>query len=68
MVTVESAKRITRVGYLIMVVGGLVGLVAWLVAFSGDLSRPSIFFIWPIGAGGAIGCVGLILERFYRSA
>ena len=64
----ERGKRIQRVGQLILVFGGGIGIAVWLFGFKGDLSRPSIFFLWPIGLGGAIGLVGLILERFGKSA
>jgi hypothetical protein len=67
MVTREGAKKVVRAGHLTIVVGGSIGLLVWLGAFFGDLSRPAIFFVWPIGLGGLIGLVGMILERSARS-
>ena len=70
MVTREGAKKIVRAGQLTIVVGGSIGLLALVGAFAffGDLSRSAIFFVWPIGLGGAIGLVGMILERLAKSA
>jgi hypothetical protein len=59
----ETAQRIKRIGQLFVVIGGGIGLAVWLFAFSGDVSRPSIWFIWPIGLGSIIGLIGLFLER-----
>ncbi len=63
MATVEGARRIKRIGGLFATFGGAVGLGVWLFAFSGDLSRPSILFLWPMGVGSVIALVGVILER-----
>jgi hypothetical protein len=63
MATVAVARRIQRVGQLIAVIGGALGLASWLFVFKGDLSRPSILFLWPMGLGSVIALVGLILER-----
>ena len=63
MVTGEGAKKIVRAGQLVTMIGGSIGLLAWVVLFLGDLSRPAIFFVWPIGLGALIGLVGLILGK-----
>jgi len=63
MVTCEGAKKIVRAGQLLTVIGGSIGLLVWVVLFLGDLSRPAIFFVWPIGLGALIGLAGLILGR-----
>jgi hypothetical protein len=39
-------------------IGGAIGLTMWLVGFSGDLLRPGILFIWPMGLGGFVSLVG----------
>jgi len=63
MATIEGARRIQRVGRIIYLIGGALGLGVWLFVFKGDLSRPSILFLWPIGLGSVIALVGVILER-----
>ena len=68
MATVAVARRIQRVGQLIAVIGGALGLALWLFVFKGDLSRPSILFLWPMGLGSVIALVGMILERSAKSA
>ena len=68
MATVEGARRIRRIGGLVATFGGGIGLAVWLFAFSGDLSRPSIFFLWPIGLGSVIALVGVVLERFAKQS
>ena len=68
MATVSVARRIQRVGQLIAVIGGALGLALWLFVFKGDLSRPSILFLWPMGLGSVIALVGMILERSAKSA
>jgi hypothetical protein len=65
MATVGIARRIQRVGQLIAVIGGALGLASWLFVFKGDLSRP-ILFLWPMGLGSVIALVGLILERYAK--
>jgi len=68
MATVAVARRIQRVGQLIAVIGGAIGLALWLFVFKGDLSRPSILFLWPMGLGSVIALVGMVLERSAKSA
>ena len=68
MATVAVARRIQQVGQLIAVIGGALGLALWLFVFKGDLSRPSILFLWPMGLGSVIALVGMILERSAKSA
>ena len=68
MATVSVARRIQRVGQLIAVIGGALGLALWLFVFKGDLSRPSMLFLWPMGLGSVIALVGMILERSAKSA
>ena len=68
MATVAVAGRIQRVGQLIAVIGGALGLALWLFVFKGDLSRPSILFLWPMGLGSLTALVGMILERSAKSA
>ena len=68
MATYEGAKRVQRFGQLFGMIGGCIGLLVWLVVYFGDLSLPAVFFIWPIGLGGVIGLIGIILERSVRSA
>jgi hypothetical protein len=69
MSSVKGARRIKRVGDLIAVCGGFIGLVVWLGVFSGDLSHNSVLlFILPMGAGAAISGLGMILERSAKSA
>ena len=68
MATVSVARRIQRVGQLIAEIGGALGLALWLFVFKGDLSRPSILFLWPMGLGSVIALVGMILERSAKSA
>ena len=68
MATVSVARRIQRVGQLIAVIGGALGLALWLFVFKGDLSRPGILFLWPVGLGSVIALVGMILERSAKSA
>ena len=68
MATVAVARRIQRVGQLIAVIGGALGLALWLFVFKGDLSRPGILFLWPVGLGSVIALVGMILERSAKSA
>jgi len=68
MATVEGARRIKRVGDLIALCGGLIGLVVWLGVFSGDASHNSgLLFILPMGAGAASSGLGMILERSAKS-
>jgi hypothetical protein len=67
MATVAVARRIQRVGQLIAVIGGALGLALWLFVFKGDLSRPSILFLWPMGLGSVTALVGMILERSAKS-
>ena len=67
MATVAVARRIQRVGQLIALIGGALGLALWLFVFKGDLSRPSILFLWPMGLGPVIALVGMILERSSKS-
>ena len=69
MATVEGARRIKRVGDLIALCGGLIGLVVWLGVFSGDATHNGmLIFILPMGAGAAITGVGMILDRTAKSA
>ena len=49
-------------------IGGAVGLALWLFVFKGDLSRPGILFLWPMGLGSVTALVGMILERSAKSA
>ncbi len=62
MATLEGARRTKRAGQLIAVFGGFVGLAVWLIAFTGELSHGGIFVL-PIGVGGFVSGVGMILER-----
>jgi cytochrome bd-type quinol oxidase subunit 1 len=66
MVTIKVAKLIQRVGFSIALVGSAFGLAVWLLVFKGDLSRPSIQFLWPMDLGWAIALIGWILERFAK--
>jgi hypothetical protein len=66
MATVAVARRIQRVGQLVSVIGGALGLALWLFVFKGDLSRPGILFFWPMVLGSVIALVGWILERFAK--
>jgi hypothetical protein len=68
MATVAVARRIQRVGQLIAVIGGALGLALWLFVLKGDLSRRGILFLWPMGLGSVIALVGTILERSAKSA
>ena len=68
MVTRQSAKKVQRVGWLINIFGGGIGIAVWLFVFKADLSLPSIFFLWPVGLGGAVGLVGWFLEKLGKSA
>ena len=64
----DRAKRVQRVGSAIFVLGGSVGIVAWLFGFKGDLGLPSVYFQWPIGLGGLIALVGLGMEKAARKS
>jgi hypothetical protein len=68
MATVDVARRIQRVGQLIALIGGALGLALWLFVFKGDLSRSGILFLWPMGSGSVIALVGVILERYGKTA
>jgi len=44
MVAIERARKIQRVGHLIIFYGVVVGIAVWLFGFRGDLSRSAYFF------------------------
>lgn len=68
MTPLERAQRIKRIGQVFGAIGGGIGLAVWLFVFSGDVSRPSILFLWPMYVGVVILLVGLILERFAKQS
>jgi hypothetical protein len=68
MITSQGARKIVRAGQFITLIGGSIGLLAWVVVYLGDLSRPAIFFVWPIGLGAMVGLVGIVLGKLVRPA
>jgi hypothetical protein len=69
MVTLDDARRITRIGRLFFGIGGGIGLVLWVVAFSRQVSSGYLFvFVVPMALGLLTSFAGAILERFAKQS
>jgi hypothetical protein len=66
MTTAESARRVRAAGLATMGFGGIVGQLVWLLAF-GEKTHGGLCFL-PLGIGGLILGVGLILGRRAKAA
>ena len=60
MATVQAAKRVRWIGYLVTVIGSSVCLVLWL-AF--QMARAGRFLFISIIVGSTIQLIGMILQR-----
>jgi len=63
----DGARRITQGGSLITTIGGFVGIVLCLIAFTGKLSYlwPKLFLV-PVVVGSVISLVGVAMEKFAK--
>ena len=74
LIGMEGARRIKRLGQLIVILGSLVAIVLWLIfefngmAKVGPLEQLLFLLFFPVFFGGALWAGGWILEGFFQPA